>query len=146
MAVTNAQIREMLNRPRGLNEQTITEYVTIRTAQVNKIARSSALYEITADNQITDALKESAIKFAVCVDCLTVLIDTVPSYYPQNEQGTTDQRFRDQLKRFQAQSDEMMAVIKDKGLATFHIKAMKTKQTSTSTIPTTETRTLGLSG
>tara|TARA_R110002020_G_scaffold475235_1_gene709184 strand:- start:1757 stop:2197 length:441 start_codon:yes stop_codon:yes gene_type:complete len=146
MAVTNAQIREMLNRPRGLNEQTITEYSTIRTAQVNKIVRSSDLYGISTDNQITDALKESAIKFAVCVDCLTVLIDTVPSYYPQNEQGTNDQRFRDQLKRFQAQSDEMMAIIKDKGLATFHIKALKTKQEADPTIATTETRTLGLSG
>ena len=129
MAVTNTQIRDLLNRPRGLNEETITEYVTIRTAQINKIARSSALYKISTDNQITDALKESAIKFSVVVDCLNVLIDTVPSFYPQNEQGTTDQRYRDQLKRFQVQADEMMAVISDKGLATFHIKAMKTKQT-----------------
>ena len=144
MAVTNAQIRDLLNRPRGLNEQTITEYVSIRTAQVNKVARSAALYEISTDNQITDALKESAIKFSVAVDCLNVLIDTVPSFFPQNEQGTNDQRYREQLRRFQAQADEMMAVIGDKGLATFHIKAMKTKQTSTSSIPTTETRTLGL--
>ena len=144
MAVTNAQIRDLLNRPRGLNEQTITEYVTIRTAQINKITRSSALYEISDDNQITDVLKESAIKFSVAVDCLNVLIDTVPSYYPQNEQGVNDQRYREQLKRFQAQADEMMAVISDRGLATFHIKAMKTKQEATSSIPTTETRTLGL--
>jgi len=144
MAVTNTQIRDLLNRPRGLNEETITEYVTIRTAQINKIARSSALYTISTDNQITDALKESAIKFSVAVDCLVVLIDTIPSYYPQNEQGANDQRFRDQLRRFQKQADEMIAVIKDKGLAAFHIKALKTKQISTSTGPTTETRTLGL--
>ncbi len=36
MAVTTSQIRDLLNRPRGLNEGTITEYITIRTAEVNK--------------------------------------------------------------------------------------------------------------
>ena len=36
MAVTTSQIRDLLNRPRGLNDGTVTEYITIRTAQVNK--------------------------------------------------------------------------------------------------------------
>ena len=81
MAVTTAQIRDLLNRPRGLNEATINEYVTIRTAEVNKKARG-ANFGVTADNAPTDALKESAIKFIVCVDCLRVLIDTIPAVHP----------------------------------------------------------------
>ena len=56
MTVTTTQIRELLNRPRGLNEATITEYVTIRTAEVNKKARG-ANFGVTADNPPTDALK-----------------------------------------------------------------------------------------
>ena len=64
MAVTNAQIRDMLNRPRGLNEGTITEYVTIRTAEENKVTRGSS-YNV-GDNAVTDTLKESAIKALVC--------------------------------------------------------------------------------
>ena len=60
MAVTTTQIRELLNRPRGLNEATITEYVTIRTAEVNKKARG-ANFGVTADIAPTDSLKESAI-------------------------------------------------------------------------------------
>ena len=64
MTVTVTQIRDLLNRPRGLNEGTITEYITIRTAEVNKKARG-ANFGVTADNAPTDALKESAIKFLV---------------------------------------------------------------------------------
>ena len=75
MAVTSNQIRDLLNRPRGLNENTITEYITIRTAEVNKKARGSKY--IDATNAVTDTLKESAIKFLVCMDCLRVLIDTI---------------------------------------------------------------------
>ena len=41
MAVTTAQIRDLLNRPRGLTEGTITEYITIRTAEVNKKVRGT---------------------------------------------------------------------------------------------------------
>ena len=36
MAVTSEQIRDLLNRPKGLNEATITEYIIIRTTQVTK--------------------------------------------------------------------------------------------------------------
>ena len=68
MAVTSDNIRDLLNRPRGLNNATITEYITIRTAEVNKKARA-ATYVGVSTNAPTDALKESAIKFMVCVDC-----------------------------------------------------------------------------
>ena len=38
MAVTNDNIRDLLNRPRGLNDATITEYISIRTEQVKQIS------------------------------------------------------------------------------------------------------------
>ena len=41
MAVTATQIRNLLNNPRGLIQGTITEYITIRTNQVTKVARGS---------------------------------------------------------------------------------------------------------
>ena len=144
MAITNDQIRDLLNRPRGLTEGTISEYVTIRTDQVNKVARSSTLYAVSADSAVSTDNKESAIKFLVCVDCLNVLIDTVPTYYPESVQRTTDQRFREQLTRFQAQADELLGMVSEKGGTAFNIKSTETRQETKSTIPTTETRTLGL--
>ena len=41
MTVTTDNIRDLQNRPRGLNEATITELISIRTAQVNKSARNT---------------------------------------------------------------------------------------------------------
>ena len=64
MAVTTSQIRDLLNRPRGLTEGTITEYLTIRTAEVNKKSRQSGYVGVTT-NAPTDALKESAIKMLI---------------------------------------------------------------------------------
>ena len=110
MAVTEAQIRDLLNRPRGLNSATITEYITIRTAEVNKKARVANLIGVTT-NAPTDTLKESAIKFMVCVDCLRVLIDTIPAVVPEKEQGTSDIRFNRQLASFEKQAEAAMAVI-----------------------------------
>jgi|TARA_Y100000033_G_scaffold48793_1_gene56134 hypothetical protein len=118
MAVTNAQIRDMLNRPRGLNEATITEYVTIRTAEVNKVARGSS-YNV-ADNAVTDTLKESAIKALVCCDCLRVLVDTAPMYVPENEFRQQDIRFRSQLDTMQKQADNLLSMIAEKGGSAFH--------------------------
>ena len=37
MAVTSEQIRDLLNRPKGLNEATITEYIIIRRYRINSI-------------------------------------------------------------------------------------------------------------
>ena len=62
MAVTNAQIRDLLNRPRGLNEGTITEYITVRTNEVNKRARGTQYLATDSANKVSDALKDDAIK------------------------------------------------------------------------------------
>ena len=125
MAVTTAQIRDLLNRPRGLNEGTINEYITIRTSQVDKITRSSTLYAITAGP--TDAEKENAIKYLVAVDCLRVLIDTMPSYVPENDQRQQDIRLNAQLRTMQAQADDMLELIAEKGGTAFTVKKTSTR-------------------
>ena len=132
MAVTTAQIRDLLNRPRGLNEGTITEYITIRTAEVNKKARA-ANYIGVVDNAPTDALKESAIKMLVCTDCLRVLIDTIPAWVPEKEQGTQDIRFAAQLRSFEKQSLEAIRAIEEKGGSAFNLKSTTTRVGGTTT-------------
>ena len=69
MAVTNDNIRDLLNRPRGLNEGTISEYITIRTEEVNKKTRGTHLLAADSANAVTTAQKESAIKCLVATDC-----------------------------------------------------------------------------
>ena len=125
MAVTTNQIRDLLNRPRGLNENTITEYITIRTAEVNKKARG--IKYIDASNAVTDTLKESAIKFLVCTDCLRVLIDTLHTVVPEKEQGVQDIRFAKQLTSFEKSSRDIMAAIEEKGGTAFKVKATTTR-------------------
>lgn len=110
MAVTNDNIRDLLNRPRGLNDATITELITIRTAQVNKQSRGS-LYGVKDANQVTETLRESAIKFLVCLDCLNILVDTVPSYYSEDMQSVYDRRFQQQIITYQQRADEALALI-----------------------------------
>ena len=126
MAVTTAQIRDLLNRPRGLNENTISEYLTIRDAEITKKARMTGYVGVT-DNAPTTALKESAVKFLVCVDCLRVLVDTIPSWVPEKEQGVQDIRFSKQLTSFEKQALEAMRAIEEKGGTAFDIKATTTK-------------------
>ena len=123
MAVTTSQIRDLLNRPRGLNEGPITEYITIRTAEVNKKARQANYVGVTADNAPTDALKESAIKMMVCADCLKVLIDTIPALVPEKDKGTSDIRFAAQLRSFEKAASEAMKNIEEKGGTAFQIKS-----------------------
>ena len=108
MAVTEAQIRDLLNRPRGLNEATITELITIRTAQVNKMARGS---KYGVSSAVDTTLKESAIKFLVCLDSLNILVDTVPSYYSEDMQSVYDRRFQQQIITYQQRADEAVALI-----------------------------------
>tara|TARA_R100000458_G_C8181837_1_gene178600 strand:+ start:171 stop:605 length:435 start_codon:yes stop_codon:yes gene_type:complete len=127
MAVTTAQIRDLLNRPRGLNEGTITEYITIRTAEINKKARAANYVGGTSANVPSDALKESAIKMMVCADCLRVLIDTIPSWVPEKEQGTQDIRFNTQLRSFDKQALEAIRAIEEKGGTAFDAKATTTR-------------------
>jgi hypothetical protein len=129
MAVTTAQIRDLLNRPRGLNENTISEYITIRTAEVNKKARGT-LY-IGSTNAVTDALKESAIKMMVCVDCLRVLIDTLHTVVPEKEQGVQDIRFAKQLTSFEKSALEAMRNIEEKGGSAFKVDATDARVSGT---------------
>tara|TARA_A100001201_G_scaffold2001_2_gene5027 strand:+ start:22 stop:411 length:390 start_codon:yes stop_codon:yes gene_type:complete len=128
MAVTTSQIRDLLNRPRGLNDATITEYVTIRTAQINKQVRASGLYGLSTDSAISDTLKESAIKFLVCVDCLRVMIDTIPSYVPENEQRQQDIRLTAQLRSFERQAQELLGQVSEAAGSAFFVDSTSTKQ------------------
>ena len=108
MAITNDNIRDLLNRPRGLNDATITELITIRTAQVNKQARGTS-YNVSS--AVDTTLKESAIKFLVCLDCLNILVDTIPSYYSEDMQSVYDRRFQQQIITYQQRADEAVALI-----------------------------------
>tara|TARA_R100001163_G_scaffold51462_1_gene38855 strand:+ start:6531 stop:6911 length:381 start_codon:yes stop_codon:yes gene_type:complete len=126
MAVTTDNIRDVLNRPRGLNEGTISELITIRTNEVNKVARGSR-YGVS--NAPTTDLKEGAIKMLVALDCLNILIDTVPSYYSEDQQRVYDRRFQQQILTFQQRADEAMSLISDRGDATFATGNSKTRLT-----------------
>lgn len=126
MAVTSNQIRDLLNRPRGLTEGTITEYITIRTAEVAKKARMTGYVGVTT-NAPTDTLKESAIKFLVCVDCLRVLIDTLHAIVPEKEKGAQDIRFAAQLRSFEKSANDAMRAIEEKGGTAFKVKATTTR-------------------
>ena len=130
MTVTTAQIRDLLNRPRGLNEATITEYISIRTEEVNKKARSTEYLASDSANAVTDAQKESAIKTLVCMDCLLVLVNTVATFYPLDEQKAIDQRFQEQLKAFTKRGDEMLSMIAGKGGTAFAVDSTNTRQPS----------------
>lgn len=133
MAITNDNIRALLNRPRGLLEETITEYISMRTLEVDKKARSSTLYGVSPTNAVTEELKEAAIKALVTLDCLSVMIDTIPTYYPAKEQGPIEQRLRSQLKVFQARSESLLGEIASKGGTAFATKKTNTRLDSSST-------------
>ena len=127
MAVTTIQIRDMLNRPRGLNEGTISEYITIREAEIAKIKRRANYVGVTADNAPSDTLVDNAVKFMVCFDCLRVLIDTIPTWVPEKEQGTQDIRYQRQLMSFQEAADRVLDEIAEKGGTAFKVKATETR-------------------
>ena len=124
-------IRDLLNRPRGLNAATIIEYLNIRIAEINKKSRESGYVGVTSDNAPTTALRESAIKFLVCCDCLRVLIDTIPAVVPEKEQGTSDIRFNKQLASFEKQATQLVALIEEKGGTAFQVKATTAKVSGT---------------
>lgn len=128
MTVTVAQIRDLLNRPRGLNEATISEYITIRTEEVTRMRRSSSLYGLGEGVGTTDTQAESAIKFLVCVDCLRVMIDTIPSYVPEPEQRRTDIRLTAQMRSFEGQAERLLAQIAEAGGSAFSIDSSVTRQ------------------
>jgi len=119
MAVTSNTIRAILNRPRGLNEDTISELITIRTNQVNKMARGS-LYGV-GDYAVTDDLKDDAVKVLVCLDCLNILVDTVPTYYSESERSVYDRRYQQQILTYQQRADEALKLIAGNGASAFTI-------------------------
>jgi len=133
MAITTDNIRDLLNRPRGLNNGTITEYITIRTAEVNKKARVAEYFGVDATGAPTDTLKESAVKFLVCVDCLRVLIDTIPAVFPQKEQGTSDIRYNKQLASFEKSAEDALKAIEEKGGSAFKTGTTASRVSGTAT-------------
>tara|TARA_R110001592_G_scaffold4441_5_gene25081 strand:+ start:4055 stop:4444 length:390 start_codon:yes stop_codon:yes gene_type:complete len=127
MVVTSDNIRDLLNRPKGLNEATITEYLTIRTEEITKLSRSTSLYGVGETSGVSDTQKESAIKFLVCVDCLRIMIDTIPSYVPEPEQRRTDIRLSAQLKSFEAQADRLFAQVSEAAGSAFALDFTNTR-------------------
>lgn len=132
MTVTSDNIRDLLNRPRGLNEATISEYISMRTAEVNKKARGTEYLASDSANAVTDAEKETAIKALVCMDCLLVLVNTVATFYPLDEQKAIDQRFQSQLKEFVKRSNDMLTMIADKGGTAFAVDSTDSRQPTNS--------------
>tara|TARA_Y100000593_G_scaffold15672_2_gene30825 strand:- start:579 stop:968 length:390 start_codon:yes stop_codon:yes gene_type:complete len=128
MAVTEANIRDVLNRPRGLLSGTITEFINMRTAQVNKVARGSLYIGSSSSNIVSDTEKESAIKALVAVDCLNVLIDSIPSYVPKDQQRSTDIRLRAQLSSFEERAQQLLDLIKEAGGSAFATGKTSTRQ------------------
>jgi len=124
MAVTSDNIRDVLNRPRGLNEGTISEMITIRTNEVNKMARGT---NYNVSSAVDTNLKEGAIKMLVALDCLNILIDTVPTYYSEDQQSVYDRRFQQQIVTFQQRADEAVALIAEQGTATFATGSSNTR-------------------
>tara|TARA_R100001510_G_C7584330_1_gene156201 strand:- start:162 stop:557 length:396 start_codon:yes stop_codon:yes gene_type:complete len=127
VAITTAQIRDLLNRPRGLNDGTISEYLSIRTAEVNKKARSATLYGLSDTVGNDETVKESAIKMLVACDCLRVMLDTIPSYFPEPEQRRTDIRIRAQLQNFETRASELMSAIAEAGGSAFVVSKTATR-------------------
>lgn len=134
MAVTTDNIRDLLNRPRGLLEGTINEYISIRTLEVTKTARSETLFGITATNAVTTDLKEAAIKSLVVVDCLLVLIDTIPSYYTEEDGRYAEQRFRVQLKEMTKRADDLYAQVREVGGTAFSVKSTTSRLSGDNTV------------
>ncbi len=127
MTVTTDNIRDLLNRPRGLNDATITEYISMRTEQVNKSARNNAFLAEDSVNIVTTAQKESAIKALVCADCLQVMIDTLPSYVNDSEKKEQDIRLTAQLRGFIKRGEEMLALISEVGGTAVKFSQTKTR-------------------
>ena len=131
--ITVNTIRDLLNRPRGLNSGTIIEYVNMRNTQIAKKSRKANYVGVNSTNAPTTAEIETAIKLVVCVDCLRVLIDTIPAVVPEKEQGISDVRFNKQLASFEKQAEEALAVIMEKGGTAFYVKGTSSKVSGTTT-------------
>ena len=128
--MTSTQIRDLLNRPRGLNTGTIDEYITIRNNEINKIARSTEYIADDSANAISTTDKESAVKLLVCVDCLLVLIQTVPTVYPSDEQDANNIKFAAQLKSFRDRADKAVMLVSGSGKSAFATDKTNTRKPS----------------
>jgi len=127
VTVTTDNIRDLLNRPRGLNEGTITEYISMRTEQVNKSARNNKFLAEDSINVVTTAQKEACIKALVSSDCLQVMIDTLPSYVNESERKEQDIRLTAQLRGFTQRGNDLLALISEKGGTAVKVTSTKTK-------------------
>ena len=127
MTVTSSQIRDLLNRPPNLVEGTITEYLTMRTNEANKIARTNT-YGIGVDHVVTETNKEEYIKAAVCADVLTVLVNTLPHHTMMDAKEGTDDRFRRQLEHFQLRAADFRTLIAEPNAAAFATESTATRQ------------------
>ena len=126
MTVTTDNICDLLNRPRGLNEATITEPISM-TAQVNKSARNTKFLG-DSSNAVTDAEKNAAIKALVCSDRLQILDDTISTYVDdEGEKRENDIRLTAQMRAFQRRADGFDEDDHERGGSAFVFKATKTK-------------------
>lgn len=127
MAITTDQIRNLLGRPKGLLTDTINEYIDMRTDEVDKVARTD-LYLVDDTHAVTSAEKENAIKYLVCVDCLVVLIDTLPSQFNKADDARFyDRRFQYQIDVFRQRANEALALISEKGGRAFAVGSTSTR-------------------
>ena len=127
MAATEANIRDLLNYPKGLNSGTITQYITMRTEQVNKQARGVLYLADNTTNAVTTAQKDECVKALVCLDCLSVLIDTIPTHVPEEEQRVSDMRLRSQISTFRTRSSQLLKLISEEGATVYETGSTSTR-------------------
>lgn len=129
MAVTNDNIRDLLGRPKGLLTATITEYISIRTNFVNKVARD-ADYLPDNTNEVTSSLKDDAIKMLVATDCLGILVDTMPgnpASSGQDDARYQDRRFQYQLTMFRKRAEDALNLISEQGSKAFAVNSTSSR-------------------
>ena len=64
------------------------------------------------------------------MDCLSVMVDTIPTFYPAKEQGPIEQRFRSQIGTFKKRAEDLLKEVAEKGGTAFYVKRTNTRQDS----------------
>ena len=128
MAVTNDNIRDLLGRPKGLLTVTIAEYINMRTNFVDKVARDDVNLD-NSTNAVTTALKEDAVKMLVAVDCLGILVDTMPGSSSMSSEDARyqDRRFQYQLDMFRKRAKEALDLVSEAGGTAFAVKSTSSR-------------------
>ena len=129
MAVTSDNIRDLLGRPKGLLTVTITEYINMRTNFVDKVARDEINLN-DSTNAVSTALKEDAIKMLVAVDCLSILIDTLPGQMSAGDLDDSryqDRRYQYQLDMFRKRAKEALDLVAEAGGTAFAVKSTSSR-------------------